>query len=92
MAKFVKGQSGNPGGRKKKELTIALESVLAEKDPATKKTKMVLVARALVDKAIDGDVPAIKEIWERLEGKVAQAVVGDPEQPIKIVHTFESSI
>lgn len=30
-----------------------------------------LVARALVDRAINGDVPAIKEIFDRSDGKVS---------------------
>lgn len=42
-------------------------------------TKLRQVAEALVDKAIAGDVPAIKEIAERLDGKVPQALVGDDE-------------
>jgi len=37
------------------------------------------VADALVTKAIQGDVPAIKEIADRLDGKVPQAIVGDNE-------------
>lgn len=35
------------------------------------------VADALVNKAITGDVPAIREIADRLDGKVPQAIVGD---------------
>lgn len=42
-------------------------------------TKLRQVAEALVDKAIGGDVQAIKEIAERLDGKVPQALVGDDE-------------
>lgn len=37
-------------------------------------TKLRAVADALVTKALTGDVPAIKEVADRLEGKVAQAV------------------
>ena len=41
--------------------------------------KLRAVADALVAKAITGDVPAIKEIADRLDGKVPQAIVGDSE-------------
>ncbi len=48
------------------------------------------VAEALVNKAIDGDVPAIREIADRIDGKVPQAVVGDNESdPISLVHVIE---
>jgi len=48
--------------------------------------KLRAVADALVDKAISGDVQAIKEIADRLDGKVPQALVGDNEgDPINLV-------
>lgn len=56
-------------------------------------TKLRAVAEALVEKAITGDVPAIKEIADRLDGKVPQAVVGDDEHdPINLVHRIERVI
>lgn len=41
--------------------------------------KLRAVAEALVAKAISGDVPAIREVADRLDGKVPQAIVGDNE-------------
>ena len=44
------------------------------------------VARALLTKAAAGDVHAIREIGDRMDGKVAQAVVGDDRSgPLMIV-------
>ena len=44
------------------------------------------VARALLTKAAAGDVHAIREIGDRMDGKVAQALVGDDRSgPIMIV-------
>lgn len=55
--------------------------------------KLRKVADALVDKAMTGDIPAIKEIADRLDGKVPQAIVGDDElDPIKLVHRIERVI
>lgn len=56
--------------------------------------KLRAVADALVNKAMTGDVPAIKEIADRLDGKVPQAVVGgdDDSDPIKLVHRIERVI
>ena len=45
-----------------------------------------LVADALVKKAIDGDTAAIKEIHDRMDGKVPQAIVGDDDHPPVIAH------
>ncbi len=41
------------------------------------KDKLRGVADALVAKALTGDVPAIREIGDRLDGKVPQALVGE---------------
>ena len=43
------------------------------------------VAQALVDKAKTGDVPAIKEIADRLDGKVPQGLIGGDEDDSPIV-------
>lgn len=49
-------------------------------------TKLRQVADALVTKAVSGDVSAIKEIADRLDGKPAQAIIGDAdEDPINLV-------
>jgi hypothetical protein len=46
------------------------------------KTKLDKIASQLVEVAIGGDVPAIKEIGDRLDGKVPQAVTGEGGGPI----------
>jgi len=56
-------------------------------------TKLRAVADALVDRAMAGDVQAIKEVADRLDGKVPQAVVGDEEHdPINLVARIERVI
>lgn len=53
-------------------------------------TKLREVADALVTKAIAGDVQAIKEVADRIDGKVPQALVGDDgEDPISVVGRIE---
>lgn len=44
--------------------------------------KLHLIADALVDKAMSGDVPAIKEINDRVDGKSVQPIAGDGENPL----------
>jgi hypothetical protein len=50
------------------------------------------VAEKLVLNALAGDTTAIKEIADRIDGKVPQAVVGDEENPISLIHRIERVI
>ena len=43
------------------------------------------VAEALFRKAEDGDIAAIKELGDRIDGKAEQTITGDSDQPITIV-------
>jgi hypothetical protein len=49
---------------------------------------------ALIAKAQEGDVPAIREILDRVEGKVPQAVIGgeDDDPAISVIHTIRRII
>lgn len=48
---------------------------------AMKTGKIQKAAQKLVDMAVAGDMAAIKELGDRLEGKAVQAIAGDPDQP-----------
>lgn len=50
-------------------LNIAIKEAVAD---GSDKTKLRAVADALVTKALTGDVPAIREVADRLDGKVLQ--------------------
>jgi hypothetical protein len=70
---FRKGRSGNPGGRPKE--TPFADALRMEIKAAGKDHKALRnVARALIDKAATGDIPAIRELADRLDGKAIQAV------------------
>ena len=43
------------------------------------------VAEALFRKAEDGDIAAIRELGDRIDGKSEQTITGDSDQPITIV-------
>ena len=43
------------------------------------------VAEALFRKAEDGDIAAIRELGDRIDGKASQEITGDSDQPITIV-------
>ncbi len=71
--RFKKGQSGNPGGRPKNAESIVyhLRQVLAEEDEDGV-VKARRVAENLVALAVKDNVPALREIIERMDGKVSQ--------------------
>jgi hypothetical protein len=72
---------GRPIGSQNKDKPFrdALRAAIADTDGEFKKLRKV--ADALVFKANQGDVAAIREIADRLDGKVPQAIVGDDEHP-----------
>lgn len=71
-------------------LNIAVKEAIEGED----KTKLRAVADALVEKAMSGDVQAIKEIADRLDGKVPQAVIGgDEDDPaVRVTHVILTAL
>lgn len=76
---FQKGQSGNPGGRRKEKVwRNAIERAIKR---SSKEGMQVVdeLADALIQAALEKDVSALKEIGDRLDGKVPQALIGGDE-------------
>ena len=73
---FQKGVSGNPSGRPKKPITDAYQE-LAEKpypgDPENRTYAQRLAASSYESAIVKGNPASIKEITDRLEGKVGDA-------------------
>jgi hypothetical protein len=76
----------NPRGQQRdKPFRDALRMFLFSENGRKGRRKLDLAAAALVGKAVKGDVAALKELADRLDGKVAQAIVGDDEHdPISL--------
>jgi hypothetical protein len=76
---WPKGVSGNPGGRPKtKPLTGEIERLLEQEAPKGKgQTWARVIAEALLTKARKGDVRAIAELANRVEGRPFQSVAVD---------------
>jgi hypothetical protein len=67
-----KGKSGNPQGRAvDKTWRDALRKAVCEREPATKKQYIQLIAEAVRDAAVKADVACAKEIGDRLDGRAA---------------------
>lgn len=83
---FAKGKSGNPGGRSNEKLWRAAIMRAVHRNTGEKDQTKALekVADACIRAAMDGDMQAIKEIGDRLDGKPAQAIIGDSDSPISM--------
>ena len=78
----VAGRSGTNKG-KDKPFRDALRKRIAEAGDDPK--RLDRIALALLNKAETGDVAAIKELADRLDGKVTQPIAGDDEAaPVRI--------
>ena len=86
-AAWKKGQSGNPKGRPVKGecLTSLLKDEIEKICPDDKdgKTWKELIVIATMRLAIEGNKAALKEVWERIDGKIPQAITGKDGGPIE---------
>lgn len=88
-------KKGNPirGGRPKGSisLTTTLKKIINKeiqfKNPLNRKKETKTIREwinlALVAKAMKGDINAIKHIYDRIDGKVAQELIGDLNISVK---------
>ena len=84
---FQKGQSGNPGGRPKEaKFYAALDTALKDHKDGPD-VRLRKVAENLVRAAEDSEQWAIREIADRLDGKPAQAITGDADNPLQAAMT-----
>lgn len=85
---------GNPtsrGQQRDKPFRDALRLAISESEDNPRKLRRL--AEKLYDTAAEGDVGAIKEIADRLDGKVPQGIGGDDElDPIKVIARIERLI
>jgi len=56
----------------------------AVRKAALNNDKLRKIADKLVDMAVEGDMQAIKEVGDRLDGKTVQAVTGEDGGPLTI--------
>ena len=80
------GRPSGPWAGKAFRDALRVAVLLPVDDDRKGKTKLEACALALVRSGISGDTPALKEIADRLDGKVPQALVGGDEdsKPIRI--------
>ncbi len=94
--RFPKGVSGNLSGRPRlTKLTEALREQLAEEMPnAPERTVAEAIARALIKEAVSGNIAAIREVFDRSEGKAPLTLdVGNKDgEPLLITFNFNNQV
>ena len=80
---------GNQNYTKGKRWQKALEKALARIADGDVDSGLSKVADQVVKKASEGDKDAWKEISERMDGKVANVVAGDADNPLSLVTKVE---
>ncbi len=97
--RFAPGRSGNPSGRPStRVLTEELRKGLSSPIPDALASELGLpsdstfaeaIAARLIRLAAAGQIPAIREVYERTEGKPPKEVVFDDEKAVDINVIFE---
>jgi len=81
------GQSGNPKGRPPKDVSLTsllkLEVQKINPDDKAKRTWAELLVVATIRLAVKGNAAALKEVWERMDGRVREMPPID-EEPQKV--------
>lgn len=79
-ARINPSKGNKPDKLMRDALIIALNREAQSADGKPTK-KLSMVAEALVNKAVDGDVPAIREILDRVDGRVPQETKNEHSGP-----------
>lgn len=90
VSDFKMAGNANSGRKQEKPFRDALRMELAAAGDNNKALRMI--AAKLIEKATEGDMQAIKEIADRTDGKVAQTIAGDEENPLEMIHRIERHI
>jgi hypothetical protein len=84
--------AGNQNAAKAKVWSAAIERALERRVPADQRIKAIdELADKLLGLGFDGDLAALQEIGNRLDGKPAQAMTvgGDGNNPLAFIHRIE---
>jgi hypothetical protein len=87
MAPRITSTRGKPDKLMRDALVIELRAE-AEDAQGVPTKKLRLLARKLIDLGLDGDLAAIREISDRVDGKATQPIAGD-DTAAPVRHVFE---
>lgn len=80
----IGGQPGNQNAVKAKRWSQAIDRALAKRSKAAGIEALDELAERLLANADSGDMAALRELGDRLEGKPAQAIVNGDDETFKI--------
>lgn len=80
-------QNNNNAG-KNKPFWRALDKAIAQEDGK----RLRAAAEKLLDLAAQGEQWAVKELADRMDGKSAQVIAGDSENPLTVINKVERVI
>lgn len=84
---------GNKNAASAREWKQALRRAMAHKAGGDYRETLHHIAMMVVEKALEGDKDAWREIADREDGKPAQAIIGDAESdPVKLLQRIEHVI
>lgn len=75
---------GNRNAAKAKQWAAAIERALEKRGAGDRLKALDELAAVLLDKCAEGDMVALKELGDRIEGKATVTVAGDEENPLFI--------
>jgi len=76
---------GNNNGSKNRIWTLAIEKALKKRSKSDQMEELIELAEVLLDNCRDGDMVAIKELGDRLEGKPTQTVERNDTRTITLI-------
>lgn len=74
MDKKRGGQIGNNNGGKNKLWSLAIQKAIRKRSKSEQLEELENIAEVLLNKCMEGDMVALKELGDRIEGKPMQSV------------------
>ena len=83
---------GNQNAAKAKVWHAAIMRALDKRGAGDRVKALDELAGKLLDLVATGDLQALKEFGDRLDGKPAQTIAGDPDAPLEVIQRVERTI
>ena len=84
--------AGNQNAAKAKQWSAAIHRALEKRGSGDKLKALDELAEKLLANCDQGDLPALKELGDRIDGKPAQVIAGDEENPLTVINRIERVI
>lgn len=83
---------GNQNAAKAKLWSAAIHRALEKRGGGDKVKALDDLAEKLLQNCDSADLAALKELGDRIDGKPAQSIVGDEENPLQLIQRIERVI